>query len=201
MHSQLFERNVPGMTEKLRPATVGIAGCGGLGSNVAVSLVRAGVGRLVLADFDTVEASNLNRQHYFQRDIGRPKVEALKDHLLAIHPQVEVVIHNLRLTLDNVPDLFGGVDVMIEAFDKAEAKQWLIETWLSARPEIPMVCGNGLSGVGDTPSLKLRRLENLVVCGDGVTEMTAGLCSARVALVAHMEAHAAIGLILGLESL
>ena len=201
MKLEIFERNVPGMTEPLQAATVGIAGCGGLGSNIAVSLVRAGVGRLILADFDVVEATNLNRQHYFQRDIGRIKVEALTAHLRAVNPDVQIVAHNLKLTPENVLSIYEGVDVMVEALDRAEAKQWLIETWLSAKPEVPMVCGSGLSGVGDTASMKLRRLGNLVICGDEETEMTAGLCSARVAIAAHMEAHAVIGLILGLDVL
>ncbi|MCK5148774.1 sulfur carrier protein ThiS adenylyltransferase ThiF [bacterium] len=201
MQSELFERNVPGMTEKLQAATVGIAGCGGLGSNIAVALVRAGVGRLIISDFDVIEASNLNRQHYFQKDIGRFKVEALTDHLLAINPEVKIIAHNLKLDSENTPKLYSHVDIMVEAFDKAESKQWLIETWLSVYPDICIVCGNGLSGVGDTASLKLRRLDNLVICGDGLTEMTEGLCSARVAIAANMEAHAVIGLLMGLEEL
>jgi len=201
MSDSIFSRNVPGMTEPLQAATVGIAGCGGLGSNIAVSLVRAGVGQLILADFDVVEASNLNRQHYFQRDIGRSKVEALTDILLAINPRAEVVAQNLKLTPENLLPIYAEADVMVEAFDRAEAKQWLIESCLSAKPDMPVVCGSGLSGVGNTASLKLRRLGNLVICGDEVTEMTEGLCSARVALVAQMQAHAVIGLILGLDVL
>ncbi len=84
MQSSLFQRNVPGSTEILNASCVGIAGCGGLGSNAAVALTRAGVGRLILADLDIVELSNLNRQYFFQDDVGQFKAEALAEHLKAI---------------------------------------------------------------------------------------------------------------------
>jgi sulfur carrier protein ThiS adenylyltransferase len=128
----IFERNVPGTTEKLQKSTVGIAGCGGLGSNAAVALVRAGIGRLILADHDTVEASNLNRQHYFQGDIGKPKVEALAAHLRAINPDVDLALQDIELTPGVIAPIFADADLLIEAFDSADRKKWLIESWCAA---------------------------------------------------------------------
>jgi len=193
----IFERNVKGTTEILRAKTVAIAGCGGIGSNAAVSLTRAGIGRLVIADFDKVEASNLNRQYYFQSDIGQYKTDALKKHLLNIHPQVTVLSHTVKLTPDNVPRLFAGADILIEAFDLAENKEWLIETWVTAFPHKPVISGNGLAGLGDFASLKIIQSGNIYLCGDGQSDMSLGLSAARVAIVANMQAHLAIELLCG----
>jgi sulfur carrier protein ThiS adenylyltransferase len=82
-NNKLFERNVPGSTAILQKSVVAIAGCGGLGSNAAVSLVRAGIGKLIITDPDIVEESNLNRQYYFLSDIGVKKVKVLTAHLKA----------------------------------------------------------------------------------------------------------------------
>ena len=193
----IFARNVPGSTEVLRAATVAVAGCGGLGSNAAVTLVRSGVGGLILVDHDAVELSNLNRQHYFQRDVGRPKVEALADHLRAIHPGVRLELSRARLTPGDVPRLFSTADLLIEAFDRAEAKRWLIEAWCRAFPERWVVCASGLSGLGRTEALGVRRAGRIVLCGDQRSDMSEGLCAARVAIVANMEANAAVELLVG----
>ena len=193
----IFERNVPGTTEKLQKATVGIAGCGGLGSNAAVALVRAGVGRLILADHDVVEASNLNRQHYFQQDIGKKKVEALASHLRAINSDVELILHDFELTPENVPGIYAEADLLIEAFDSADRKRWLIESWCVAYPDRPLVAASGVSGCGNTGAMKVHSSGNIHVCGDEQSEMTMGLCSARVMMAASMEANVAIGLLTG----
>lgn len=193
----IFARNVPGMTEALRDRTVGIAGCGGLGSNAAIALVRAGVGRLVLVDHDRVELSNLNRQHYFQRDIGRPKVHALRDHLTAIRPGLGLVLHDKKLEQAEVGAVFRGADLLIEAFDRAESKRWLIEAWCAAFPERFIVCGSGLSGLASSESIRVRRAGRLIVVGDQQSDLSEGLCSARVAAVANLQALAAIRALVG----
>ncbi len=193
----IFEKNVPGTTEKLQKATVGIAGCGGLGSNAAVALVRAGVGHLILADHDVVEASNLNRQHYFQHDLGKKKVEALASYLRAINPDVELVLHDIELTPENMPGIYEEADLMIEAFDSADSKRWLIESWCVAFPERPIVAASGVSGCGKTESMHVHSSGNIHVCGDERSEMTMGLCAARVMMAASMEANVAIGLLTG----
>jgi len=193
--STIFERNVPGTTEILQGATVGIAGCGGLGSNAAVALARAGVGRLILVDHDRVERSNLNRQHYFQSDVGKVKVEALAAHLRAINPDIELILHDIELTPANTPEIFREADVLIEAFDRADRKRWLIESWCRAFPDRPIVCGSGLSGVGNTNALRVHSAGCIHFCGDEESDMAQGLCAARVGVVANMEANVAIELL------
>jgi sulfur carrier protein ThiS adenylyltransferase len=193
----IFECNVPGTTEKLQRSTVGIAGCGGLGSNAAVALVRAGVGRLILADHDVVEASNLNRQHYFQSDIGAKKVEALSRHLRAINQGVDLVLHDIELTRENAPGIFAGADLLIEAFDRADSKRWLIEAWCIAYPDRPIVAASGVSGCGNTGGMHIHSSGKIHVCGDEESDRSEGLCAARVMMAASMEANVAIGLLTG----
>lgn len=197
--SSIFERNVPGTTEMLQKATVGIAGCGGLGSNAAVALARAGVGKLILADPDSVEISNLNRQHFFQSDIGKVKVEALAGHLKAVNPEIELVLHQIELTPENISEIFEEADLLLEAFDRAESKRWLIETWCRAFPDRPIVCGSGLSGAGNTNALKVHSAGLIHCCGDEESDMSMGLCAARVGTVANMEANVAIELLLTIK--
>ncbi|MCF8367294.1 MAG: sulfur carrier protein ThiS adenylyltransferase ThiF, partial [Bacteroidales bacterium] len=112
----------------LKAKTVGLAGCGGLGSNCAAALVRAGVGKILLADFDFVDASNLTRQYYFYDQIGQKKVFALADNLHYINPFAEIKPYDLKLGPDEIVKIFQDCDVIIEAFDLAEMKQMIIET-------------------------------------------------------------------------
>lgn len=192
----IFERNVKGMTELLKTKAIGIAGCGGLGSNAAVALVRAGIGKLVLVDFDAVEESNLNRQYFFQSDIGKPKVDALAKHLKNINPDVELETYNEKIAPEKIEKFFKDVDILIEAFDAAESKKWLIENWSIKFHDKPIVCGSGLSGFGATSDIHVRKAGNIYLCGDEESDMTMGLCSARVAIAANMEANVAIELLI-----
>lgn len=159
---------------------------------MAVALTRAGIGKLILADYDNVELSNLNRQYYFLNDVGLPKTAALAAHLKAIHPAVDLALHPVEVTADNVVDLFGESDLMIEAFDRAENKVMLIETWCKHFPLRPIICASGISGIGATDMLKVRRAGRIFVCGDETSDMSAGLVSSRVCIVAHMQANEAI---------
>jgi sulfur carrier protein ThiS adenylyltransferase len=193
---KLFNKNVPGSTKILNKATVGIAGCGGLGSNAAVALVRAGIGRLILADFDIVEESNLNRQYFFQSDIGKNKTEALAHHCMAINPRIQISLVKKQFGPGEVPEIFNNADILIEAFDRAESKSWLIEAWCRAFPGRHIVSASGLSGIGNTEALKVRHAGTIHVVGDGESDMSMGLCSARVAIAANMEANIAIELLM-----
>lgn len=188
----LFDRNVPGSTEILGRAAAGIAGCGGLGSQVAVSLARAGVGRLILVDGDRVEESNLNRQHYFLEDIGRPKAEALAARLRTINPALQVQALVLRLEPGMVAGVFGPADLLVEAFDRAEEKRWLIEAWCRAFPGRPVIAASGVSGLGNSGRLRVRRSGLIAVCGDETSDMSEGLCAPRVAIVANLQANLAV---------
>ena len=189
-------RKVPETTEILAKKCVGIAGCGGLGSNAAISLVRAGVGNVILVDFDKVEPSNLNRQHFFKYDIGKYKVEALSEHLKSINPDVKIFKYNQKLIAENVKEILGFSDILIEAFDKAESKKMLINSWCKHFPRKPIICGNGVSGIGKTSELKIIKTGNIFFCGDGKSDMSIGLCSARIAIVANMEANIALELLI-----
>jgi sulfur carrier protein ThiS adenylyltransferase len=193
----IFERNVPGTRNILSQKTVAVAGCGGLGSNVAVALVRAGIGKLIVADFDVVELSNLNRQYFFISDVGKNKTDALAEHLLSINPRIKIERHFLKLNRENVPQLFKKADLLIEAFDRAESKAWLIETWCINFPDRYVVCGSGISGHGNTSALIVRRAGKIVMVGDGETDMSIGLCAPRVAIAANMQANEAIELLVG----
>jgi sulfur carrier protein ThiS adenylyltransferase len=191
-----FKKNVPGSFEILQSATVAIAGCGGLGSNAAVALVRAGIGSLILVDFDRVEVSNLNRQYYFQADIGQKKVEALSSHLKAINPAIRLTLIDRKIIPSDIPKIFTGANLLIEAFDSADAKSWLIESWCMAYPEKPVVCASGLSGIGKTEAIIVRRMGMIHIAGDGESDMSIGLCSARVAIVANIQANIAIEILM-----
>ena len=192
----IFARNVPGTTEILKTKTVAIAGCGGLGSNIAIALVRSGVGNLIIADFDKVEASNLNRQQYVFEDIGKPKASTLAIHLKKINPEVSVKVVEKKLEPSDIKELFAQADVMIEAFDAASSKLWLIEAWSEAFPERPIVVGSGMSGLGHFEDIHVRKAGNLYICGDEQSEMTQGLMAPRVAIVANLQAMTAIEILL-----
>lgn len=187
------------ITAALRRHTIGIAGCGGLGSNCAVALARIGIGRLILADFDRVTEGNLNRQYYFRDQIGRKKVEALEENIARINPEVVVVRHDIRLDRFNIPDLFRECDVIVEAFDLADQKEMLIETVLEAFPEMPLVLGLGMAGWGMNGSIREQRSGNLYICGDGQSEIGEEMppLAPRVGIVANMQANVVVEILLG----
>lgn len=180
----------------LAAARVGLAGAGGLGSNAATHLVRAGVGHLVVADFDVVSEANLNRQFFFRDQLGRKKVEALAENLLRIEPALDLRALDRRLDETNAAATFADCDVVVEAFDTAEAKAML----LRAVRDRPLVSASGLAGWGRSNAIRLRAFgPRLVLVGDGESDIRSGLApqSARVGIAAAMEANAALALLLG----
>jgi len=196
----LTARHTPGVHERVRRATVGIAGAGGLGSAVAIALARTGVGRLIIADFDLVEPSNLIRQQYFIVQLGQPKVYALRDTLARINPHVHVAACHLRLVPGNIAEIFGAVDILAEAFDRADQKAMLVETFAAHYPDRPMVAGSGMAGYGPANSIVTRQCgRNLFICGDGSTAAApgVGLMAPRVGIAAHHQANAVLRLLLG----
>ena len=195
-------RHTPGVHERMKAATVGIAGAGGLGSAVAVALARIGVGRLVVADFDVVEPSNLNRQQYFIDQIGMPKVEALALNLARITPCVSVTSHAVVLDPSNTAQIFRGCTVLVEAFDRADMKAMLIDTVMEQMPGVCVVAASGLAGCGPNNSITTRRIsQRLYVVGDGCSEARpgCGLMAPRVGIAAHHQANQVIRLLLGEE--
>jgi len=195
----LFAKHDPAVLAALRGSTVGVAGAGGLGSNVAISLARAGVGRLIIADFDRVEPSNLNRQQYFTRQIGRRKVEALRETLRGVNPFAEYTVHAVRVTRANVGRIFGEAEILVEAFDRAATKRMLIEAWLSLHPDRPIVAASGLAGYGKSRKLHTRRMGTLYVCGDEESQCPKGVSpmAPRVAIVANLQANLVVELLVG----
>ena len=194
----LSARDTPGIRSKMKGARVGIAGLGGLGSNVAVMLARAGVGHLLLVDCDTVDATNLNRQDYVMSDIGCPKTEALSRRISQINPNVEVETADVRVTEDNAVSLFSKCGIVIEAFDGAESKAMLINTLLAGTDCI-VISGNGVAGIGPANDIRTTEpMSRLVMCGDGTTEAGpgCGLTAAHVMVAASHQANAAVRLII-----
>lgn len=185
--------------EILRTKTVGIAGCGGLGSNCAAALVRVGIGKLMIADFDIVDKSNLNRQFYFTDQIGKPKVVVLKENLLRINPEVEIVTFDIKLCSSDIVEIFKDCDVIVEAFDLDRMKQMIIETVFDQMPDKFIVSGMGLAGWGDNNSMTTRRFGNLIICGDYRREVSEAFppLAPRVGVAASMQANAVMELLLG----
>lgn len=177
---------------------VGIAGAGGLGSNCAVALARSGVGTLVLCDFDIVEIANLNRQYYFRDQAGEFKTKALKENIMAIDDSITVLALTEKLDEENIPVIFEGCDIIVEAFDTAEMKRMLIETVQTRMKGTPVIVGSGMAGWGESNALHCRMLdESLIVCGDEQTQSgDLPLLAPRVAIVANMQANAVLEILL-----
>lgn len=195
-------RHTPGVHALLKKGIVGIAGVGGLGSAVAVALARVGVGLLVIADFDVVEPSNLNRQQYFTDQIGQYKVEALADNLKRINPYVTVEPHCLRLTPENIPTVFDNCPVVVEALDRADMKAMLVNTLLTSGRGTKVIAASGLAGYGPNNSISTQKIsEHLYLVGDSVSEAKpgSGLMAPRVGIAASHQANQVLRLILGEE--
>ena len=185
--------------KKLRGSSVGIAGLGGLGSNVAISLARAGLGRLVLVDFDRIEESNLDRQYYFLEQIGELKTKALKENIRKIDPKVKVETYNQRLKKGSMEKPFHDVDVVIEALDNAKTKAEFIEEILLKLPDKPVVAASGTAGYGHCDRIITRRCGKLYLCYDEHAPSSEDdvLMAPRVGLMANWEANLALEIILG----
>jgi sulfur carrier protein ThiS adenylyltransferase len=181
---------------------VGIAGAGGLGSNCAVALARCGVGTLVISDFDVIEPANLNRQYFFSDQIGMLKTEALKENIHRINAEVVVIVHQKRLDPSNIPEIFSGCNIIVEAFDLADMKEMLIETVQMKMPGTPVIVGSGMAGWGKSENIKYRKIDDtLYVCGDETSEVSELLppLAPRVAMVANMQANVVIEILMGIN--
>lgn len=198
LEALMVARHTPGVHEKIKGATVGIAGLGGLGSAVAVALARIGVGRMVLADFDVVEPSNLNRQQYFIDQLGLTKAAALETNLRRINPYVKYEVHCIRLTPENIPTLFAEADVLVEAFDRADQKAMLLQSF----KDKPIVAASGLAGYGSGETIGVRKMgKRIYIVGDLATGAApgCGLMAPRVGIAAHMQANVVLRILLGEE--
>jgi sulfur carrier protein ThiS adenylyltransferase len=183
----------------LKTKTVGIAGCGGLGSNCAIALTRVGIGALVLADFDVIIESNLNRQYYFHDQVGMLKVYALKQNILKINPSVKVNAFDIRLCMSDTIEIFSKCDVIVEAFDKAEMKHMIIDAVHTHLPDKFLVMGIGMAGWGENNQIHCRQSGKLIICGDELNEIAEQNppLAPRVGVVSNMQANAVLEILLG----
>ncbi len=191
----LIARHTPEFHQKLKVATIGIAGLGGLGSSIAIALVRVGIGRLILADFDLVELGNLNRQQYSIDQVGQFKTDALVSTLQKINPYIQINAHTVQLTPKTIFPIFKETDVMIEAFDRADQKAMLLQTFIAARPDTPFIGASGIAGYGSGEKIGIKKMgQNIYIVGDLETSARPhnGLLAPRVGIVAHMQANLAI---------
>ena len=183
----------------LESARVGIAGAGGLGSNCAMHLVRAGVQHLTVVDFDVVNESNLNRQFFFRDQLGQKKVEALKENLLRIDPDADIRAVDAKIDAASVKEIFADCDIVVEAFDVVDAKVMLASSFASSGKNL--VTASGLAGWGRSNEMRVRKMGNIVAVGDGETAVGANAAPAspRVGIAAAMQANSVVAMLLGRE--
>ena len=190
---------------RMSKATVGLGGLGGLGSNVAVALARTGVGKLILVDFDEVEESNLNRQHYFLSQVGTLKTAALKDNLIAINPEVELEVINKKITSENFKDLFKNADIVAECLDAAETKTMFIHAFFKnfVNENKKLVAVSGIAGYGSANEIISKKInDNFVLIGDEKSDVKNEpiLLASRVGIAALHQANQIVRWILENET-
>lgn len=200
MREALNIRHGEELQNKISAARVAVCGLGGLGSNIAIALARAGVGHLHLIDFDRVDLTNLNRQQYAVGQLGQYKTDALRETLSLISPYCDVTCDTIQVTEENLPDLLKAEDYICEAFDRAEAKAMLVSGVLEHFPEKYLVAASGLAGLGSANTIQTRRVsQRFYLCGDGTSDSSVGLglVASRVLVCAAHEANMILRLIAG----
>lgn len=196
----LIERHGVSLQSKLKQCTVAVCGLGGLGSNIAISLARMGIGRLMLIDFDKVDISNLHRQQYKASQIGLYKTEALKQNLLEMAPYIEISTHTCKVGDDNFKDLLADADIVCEAFDNPESKAMLVNNVLETFADKYIVSASGMAGIGSANRIQTRRItKRFILCGDETSDVNdgMGLVAPRVMLCAAHQALAVVRIITG----
>ncbi|MFH1117200.1 MAG: sulfur carrier protein ThiS adenylyltransferase ThiF [Pseudomonadota bacterium] len=194
-------RHTPHVHDRMKRSVAGVAGLGGLGSNVAVYLARMGVGKLILADFDVVEPTNLNRQHYAVDHIGMAKTAAMGSIIAAINPYIEVVLHQTALDRDNIPEVFREAQVIVECFDGAQAKAMILATVAELLPDAYIIGASGLAGYGESNKIQTMQLgERVFMVGDLTTDARPGrgLMAPRVAIAAGHQANMAVEILMNM---
>ncbi|MCC8161083.1 MAG: sulfur carrier protein ThiS adenylyltransferase ThiF [Oscillospiraceae bacterium] len=198
----LIERHGEKTHNILKSSAVAVAGLGGLGSNIAVMLARAGVGHLHLVDFDRVDITNLHRQQYDIDDIGTPKTDALTRKIKRFNPFIKITSDNARVTESNAADIFGKYPIICEAFDKAENKAMLVNTVLSECGGSTIISASGMAGLESSNLITTRKIcDRFYLCGDSENGIAEGvpLVAPRVALCAAHQANLALRIITGKE--
>ena len=196
----LSERHGEKIQNSFGSTTVAICGLGGLGSNIAFALARAGIGKLILIDFDSVDITNLHRQQYKASQIGMNKTDALRDNLLEIAPYAAIETHKDRISENNAEVLLEKADVICEAFDNAECKAMLVNLVLERMPEKYLVAASGMAGFGSANAIQTRRIsKRFYICGDGTSDVKSegSLVVSRVMLCAAHQAHTVLRILAG----
>ena len=196
----LIARHGLDLHKRFSSATIAVCGLGGLGSNIAIALARAGIGKLLLIDFDRVDITNLHRQQYKANQIGLYKTDALAENLLEIAPYTEIKTVTSKITEENFADLLKEADVVCEAFDNAEAKAMLVNGVLEQLPDCYLVAASGMAGMDTPNTIQTRKvMKRFYLCGDETNDVadTIGLVAPRVMLCAAHQAHTVLRILAG----
>ena len=196
----LIARHGLDLHERFSSATVAVCGLGGLGSNLAIALARAGIGKLLLIDFDRVDITNLHRQQYKATQVGLYKTEALAENLREIAPYTEIRPVTAKITAENLTVLLKDTDIVCEAFDCAEAKAMLVNGVLEQLPDCYLVAASGMAGMDTPNTIRTRKImKRFYLCGDEVSDAadTIGLVAPRVMLCAAHQAHTVLRILAG----
>lgn len=198
----LASRHTPGIHARIKKGCIGILGLGGLGSTVAGAMAKIGIGKMLISDYDRVEPSNLNRQHYFIDQIGMMKTRALKDNLLRMNPSLSLQLIEKRLREADLADLFGQVDVLVECFDDPAMKAATLRSVLTQMPGVAYVGSSGMAGYGENNQIRTRMVRpGIYIVGDetSAAQPGQGLMAPRVGIAAHHQANQALRLLLGVD--
>ena len=196
----LIARHGIELPKRFSSATVAVCGLGGLGSNIAIALARAGIGKLLLIDFDRVDITNLHRQQYKANQIGLYKADALAENLSEIAPYTEIQTVTAKITEENFTDFLKDADIVCEAFDNAESKAMLVNGVLEQLPQCYLVAASGMAGMDTPNTIKTRKImKRFYLCGDEVSDVadTIGLVAPRVMLCAAHQAHTVLRILAG----
>ena len=198
---QAFEmRHGKELQKKFSSAVVAVCGLGGLGSHIAIALARAGIGKLILIDFDCVDITNLHRQQYKAAQVGKCKTEALRENLREIAPYLSTEVHNVKIIRDNARELLKDADIICEAFDDAESKAMLTDVVLCSMQGKYLVAASGMAGMGSANDIRTRKItEHFYLCGDEISEIKEqhSLVASRVMVCAAHQAHAVLRILAG----
>jgi sulfur carrier protein ThiS adenylyltransferase len=202
MERALEARHSPEFQHRFKKATIGIMGLGGLGSAVALSLVKIGVGKLLISDYDVVVLSNIHRQHYFIDQIGYKKTIALEKNLVRVNPFVAIHTLDVKLNEQSIPKLFGDVDILVECFDSPGMKAAALRASLQHMPATGYVGSSGMAGYGSGNTIVSRRIKpNVYIVGDNTSDIedNATLFASRVGIAAHHQANQVVRMLLDID--
>ena len=166
---------------KIKNTKILIAGAGGVGSNAAMLLVRCGFEKITIIDYDELEPSNLNRQFFFNEQVGTLKVCGLKENLLKINHQATITIIKERLTVDNVNNLIKNQDIILEAFDD-------------------IIAVSGIAGIGNSDKIVIRKINNrFYMVGDFESDINLALppLAPKVMIAAAKQVDIVLELVIG----